>query len=88
LEFLRDYNQVLVADAYGGYDGVVAGNGIARLQPPSLIVSLDWPPPASVNVLPTDFLSGRQEVRRCHKPSSNSSLNFPSSAVMSSTGFG
>ena len=30
LEFLRDYNQVLVADAYGGYDGVVAGNAICR----------------------------------------------------------
>ena len=24
--FLRDYNQVLLADAYGGYNGVVAGN--------------------------------------------------------------
>jgi transposase len=30
LEFLRDYNQVLVADAYGGYNGVVAGNAIRR----------------------------------------------------------
>jgi len=28
LEFLRDYNQVLVADAYGGYDGVVAANAM------------------------------------------------------------
>jgi len=28
--FLRDYNQVLLADAYGGYDGVVAGNRIVR----------------------------------------------------------
>jgi len=28
--FLKDYNQVLLADAYGGYDGVVAGNGIVR----------------------------------------------------------
>jgi transposase len=28
--FLRDYNQVLLADGYGGYNGVVAGNGILR----------------------------------------------------------
>ena len=28
--FLQDYNQVLLADAYGGYNGVVAGNGIVR----------------------------------------------------------
>lgn len=28
--FLQGYNQVLLADAYGGYDGVVAGNGIVR----------------------------------------------------------
>jgi hypothetical protein len=28
--FLRDYNQVLLADAYGGYNGVVAGNAITR----------------------------------------------------------
>ena len=28
--FLKDYNQVLLADAYGGYNGVVAGNGIVR----------------------------------------------------------
>ena len=28
--FLRDYQQVLLADAYGGYNGVVAGNGITR----------------------------------------------------------
>jgi hypothetical protein len=28
--FLRDYNQVLLADAYGGYNGVVAGNQITR----------------------------------------------------------
>ncbi len=28
--FLQDYNQVLLADAYGGYDGVVAGNAIVR----------------------------------------------------------
>jgi len=28
--FLKDYNQVLLADAYGGYDGVVAGNGMVR----------------------------------------------------------
>jgi hypothetical protein len=27
---LKDYNQVLLADAYGGYDGVVAGNAIVR----------------------------------------------------------
>ena len=26
----RDYNQVLLADAYGGYNGVVAGNAITR----------------------------------------------------------
>jgi hypothetical protein len=30
LEFLRDYKEVLVADAYGGYNGVVAGNAIRR----------------------------------------------------------
>jgi transposase len=29
--FLRDYQQVLIADGYGGYDGVVAGNGITRV---------------------------------------------------------
>jgi transposase len=29
-EFLRDDQQVLLADAYGGYNGVVAGNGIVR----------------------------------------------------------
>jgi len=28
--FLKDYSQVLLADAYGGYNGVVAGNGIVR----------------------------------------------------------
>jgi transposase len=28
--FLQDYNQVLLADAYGGYNGVVAGNAITR----------------------------------------------------------
>jgi transposase len=28
--FLKDYSQVLLADAYGGYDGVVAGNAIVR----------------------------------------------------------
>lgn len=28
--FLKDYNQVLLADAYGGYNGVVAGNGMVR----------------------------------------------------------
>jgi transposase len=28
--FLKNYNQVLLADAYGGYDGLVAGNGIVR----------------------------------------------------------
>src|SRR6201995_3340568 len=28
--FLKDYSQVLLADAYGGYNGVVAGNGITR----------------------------------------------------------
>lgn len=28
--FLEGFDQVLVADAYGGYDGVVAGNGITR----------------------------------------------------------
>jgi hypothetical protein len=30
LRFLQDYDQVLVADAYGGYNGVVAGNQITR----------------------------------------------------------
>jgi transposase len=28
--FLKDYHQVLLADAYGGYNGVVAGNDITR----------------------------------------------------------
>jgi transposase len=28
--FLRDYQQILLADGYGGYDGVVAGNAITR----------------------------------------------------------
>jgi hypothetical protein len=28
--FLKDYNQVLLADGYGGYNGVVAGNSIVR----------------------------------------------------------
>jgi transposase len=28
--FLKNYNQVLLADGYGGYNGVVAGNGIMR----------------------------------------------------------
>jgi len=29
-EFLNDYRQVLLADAYGGYNGVVAGNALTR----------------------------------------------------------
>lgn len=29
-EFLKDYTQVLLADAYGGYNGVVAGNALIR----------------------------------------------------------
>src|SRR5258708_8578318 len=29
-EFLKDYTQVLLADAYGGYNGGVAGNAITR----------------------------------------------------------
>ena len=29
-QFLRDYTEVLLADAYGGYNGVVAGNAITR----------------------------------------------------------
>ena len=29
-QFLKEYTQVLLADAYGGYDGVVAGNAITR----------------------------------------------------------
>jgi transposase len=29
-EFLKDYTQTLLADAYGGYNGVVAGNAITR----------------------------------------------------------
>src|SRR5258706_13847687 len=29
-QFLKDYTQVLLADAYGGYDAVVAGNAITR----------------------------------------------------------
>jgi transposase len=28
--FLKDYSEVLLADGYGGYNGVVAGNGIVR----------------------------------------------------------
>jgi transposase len=28
--FLKEYTEVLLADAYGGYNGVVAGNGITR----------------------------------------------------------
>src|SRR5260370_14240816 len=28
--FLQDYRQILLADAYGGYNGVVAGNQIPR----------------------------------------------------------
>ena len=28
--FLKDYRQILLADAYGGYNGVVAGNEITR----------------------------------------------------------
>ena len=30
LRFLKDYDQVLVADAYGGYNGVMASNRITR----------------------------------------------------------
>jgi len=30
LKFLGDYKQTLLADAYGGYDGVVVGNNIIR----------------------------------------------------------
>src|SRR3954447_23050292 len=30
MSFLKQYDQVLVADAYGGYNGVVAGNQITR----------------------------------------------------------
>lgn len=30
LAFLKDYRRVLLADAYGGYDGVVVGNDITR----------------------------------------------------------
>ena len=30
VKFLGDYNQTLLADAYGGYDGVVVGNAITR----------------------------------------------------------
>src|SRR6202045_5499346 len=29
-EFLKDYTEALLADAYGGYNGVVAGNAITR----------------------------------------------------------
>src|SRR5262249_61822316 len=28
--FLKDYREILLADAYGGYNGVVAGNQITR----------------------------------------------------------
>jgi len=30
VHFLQNYGEVLLADAYGGYNGVVAGNGITR----------------------------------------------------------
>ena len=30
MEFLKDYKQTLLADAYGGYDGIVVGNDITR----------------------------------------------------------
>ncbi len=30
VKFLGDYKQILLADAYGGYDGVVVGNAITR----------------------------------------------------------
>ena len=30
VKFLKDYKQTLLADAYGGYDGVVVGNDITR----------------------------------------------------------
>jgi hypothetical protein len=30
--FLKDFRQVLLADAYGGYNGVVAGNEITRAE--------------------------------------------------------
>ena len=30
LRFLKDYDHVLLVDAYGGYNGVVAGNRITR----------------------------------------------------------
>jgi hypothetical protein len=29
--FLKDYGKILLVDAYGGYNGVVAGNGIVRV---------------------------------------------------------
>ena len=29
-QFLKDYTGVLLADAYGGYNGVVTGNGLTR----------------------------------------------------------
>ncbi len=29
-QFLKNYTEVLLADAYGGYNGVVAGNAITR----------------------------------------------------------
>jgi hypothetical protein len=29
-DFLKDYSEVLLADAYGGYNGVVAGNAITH----------------------------------------------------------
>ena len=31
-QFLKDYTQVLLADADGGYNGVVAGNGLTRAE--------------------------------------------------------
>jgi transposase len=31
-EFLKDYTEVLLADAYGGYNGVVTGNAITRAE--------------------------------------------------------
>ena len=43
--FLKDYDQVLLADAYGGYNGVVAGNVSVRFSPCRQMTCCDrrWP---------------------------------------------
>jgi transposase len=47
--FLREYQQVLLADGYGGYDGIGAGNAITRagcwaMPGGSLLMPRRWRP--------------------------------------------